>query len=137
MAFADLLPARLARRDRPAKHRAADEVARLRHMLAGAEILIKGLRLQLNEQDTVHEEVVQRIDDRYTETIRGLEQQIADLERRLDIRTFAEAAAARTQELDVRGLRERFETGPVRRLGASPLADTTQPQHVPAWARTD
>jgi hypothetical protein len=54
--------------------------------------------------------------------IADLESQVADLQRRLDIRGLAEAAAARTQELDVRSLRERFTAGQVVTLHHSPQA---------------
>jgi hypothetical protein len=98
----DLLPVRLGWRERPVrKHRAADEVDLLRHRLDGARLLIKGLQVQLNDKDREHEETVARIDERHGEVVRGLEDQIADLERRLQIRTFAEAAAAQTQPIPV------------------------------------
>lgn len=54
-----LLPVRfdLRRRPpRPRKHRAADEVARLRAFLAGANALIGGLHLQLAEEEARHAE---------------------------------------------------------------------------------
>ena len=105
MTFADLLPVRIGlldRASRPArKHRAPDEVDRLRFLLFGANLCIRGLRLQLDDQASEHAEVVARIDARNAETVRGLEQQIADLKHRLDIRTWAEAAAERTQEMAV------------------------------------
>ncbi len=54
-----LLPVRfdLRRRPpRPRKHRAADEVVRLRAFLAGANALIGGLQLQLAEEEERHAE---------------------------------------------------------------------------------
>ncbi|MDX2527987.1 hypothetical protein [Streptomyces europaeiscabiei] len=54
-----LLPVRfdLRRRPpRPRKHRAADEVVRLRAFLAGANALIGGLQLQLAEEEARHAE---------------------------------------------------------------------------------
>lgn len=68
MAFADLLPARLtrwekpARRGRAAQHREADRVALLEFKLAGANMLIASQRMQLAE-----------ISDSHTETVRDLE----------------------------------------------------------------
>ena len=62
--------------------------------------------------------------------IADLERQAAELRERLDVRTFAEAAAARTQEIDVRSLQERFATGPVVALHEAPLA-ATDPARVP------
>ena len=62
--------------------------------------------------------------------IADLERQVAELRQRLDVRTFAEAAAARTQEIDVRSLQERFATGPVVALHEAPLA-ATDPARVP------
>lgn len=50
-----LLPVRLELRRRPTrKHRAVDEVSRLRGFLAGAHQLINGLQLQLDEADARH-----------------------------------------------------------------------------------
>ena len=63
--------------------------------------------------------------------IKDLERQAADLRQRLDVSTFAEAAGARTQEIDVRSLQERFATGHVVALHEAPIA-STDPAHVPA-----
>ncbi|MFE4818545.1 hypothetical protein ACFRFU_19360 [Streptomyces sp. NPDC056704] len=102
MTLTGLLPVRLGWRERPVrKHRAPDEVGRLRGLLNGAHLLIAGLQVQLDDKDRKHAETIARIDERHGETVRGLEQQIADLERRLEIRTFADAAAAATQEIPV------------------------------------
>lgn len=57
--------------------------------------------------------------------IRDLEGQLADAERRLDVRTWAEAAAAKTQELPV------IEVVP---LAQAPFA-TTNPARVQSWAK--
>lgn len=62
--------------------------------------------------------------------LKDMERELADARRRLDIGVLAEAAASRTQEIDVRGLRERFATGPVVSLHQSPQA--ADPTHVPA-----
>jgi hypothetical protein len=92
---------RPVRKPRHPQHRAVDEVERQRILRAGADLLIKTLRIQLDDAEARHAEVIARIDERHGEIVRGLEDQIAELERRLDIRTFAEAAAARTQEIPV------------------------------------
>ncbi|MBB5130257.1 peptidoglycan hydrolase CwlO-like protein [Streptomyces albaduncus] len=48
----DRLPVRIGRLDRQArKHRAVDEVTRLRSLLDGANALIRGLQLQVAERD--------------------------------------------------------------------------------------
>jgi hypothetical protein len=66
----DRLP---TRRPRPAsKHRAIDKVERLEILLAGANLLIGGLRVQLDDQAREHANTVARIDARHAETVRGL-----------------------------------------------------------------
>lgn len=133
MSFADLLPARIGRLDRtlrPArKHRKPDEIERQKMLRAGADLLIKGLRLQLEDQAREHAEVIARIDARHAEIVEGLERQIAELERRLNIASQAESAAATTQEIPI----EEIQRHLVMPLHESPLAN---PAHVPAWART-
>ncbi|MFG3311816.1 hypothetical protein ACGF0C_07630 [Streptomyces albidoflavus] len=58
-------------------------------------------------------------------------ERIADLEHRLAVGVRAQHVIADTQPCPV--LDGRFEHGPVRRLGASPLADTVEmPQPTPA-----
>lgn len=114
-----LLPIRIShfKRGRPTgKRREDDAVDLLQCKLIGAQLLIKGLRLQLDDQDRTHAEAVRRIDERHGETVRGLENQIAELTRRLEIRTFAEAAAAKTQPIQV--------ITPVLPLHQSPMAAT-------------
>lgn len=134
MSFADLLPARIGRLDRtlrPArKHRAPDEIERQKMLRAGAELLIKGLRLQLEDQERQHAEVIARIDARHAEIVEGLERQVAELERRLQIGVLAESAAATTQEIPIEEIRRHC----VMPLHESPLAN---PAHVPAWAHRD
>lgn len=132
MSFADLLPARVSRPGRPArKHRKPDEIDRQKTLRAGADLLIKGLRLQLEEQQREHEAIIERIDARHVEVVRGLERQIADLERRLQIGVLAESAAAKTQEIPIV---QAPQSGVVP-LHESPLANPTNPAYVPAWAR--
>jgi hypothetical protein len=123
----DVLPIRIglfSRTAREPKHSAPAEVDRLRHKLAGAELLIGGYRLQLDMLEREHAQTIARIDERHAEIVRGLERELAEAHRRIDIAGQANAAADLTQEIDTRSLRKRFETGPVRRLGASPLAVT-------------
>lgn len=67
--------------------------------------------------------------------IRDLERQIREGKERLNVASLADAAGARTQEIDVRSLSERFATGPVRTLYRSPQA--ANPAHVPAWVMPD
>jgi hypothetical protein len=56
VSIADLLPVRLGIVDRPVrKHRAVDEVTRLRGFLAGAHQLIRGLQLQLADAEDRNE----------------------------------------------------------------------------------
>ncbi|MFD5027052.1 hypothetical protein [Streptomyces sp. NPDC058373] len=52
------------------------------------------------------------------------DRRIADLERRIEVGVRAAHVIADTQPCQV--LDDRFEHGPVRRLGASPLADTVE-----------
>jgi len=127
-----LLPIRIShfKRDKPTgKRREDDTVDLLQCKLIGAQLLIKGLRLQLDDQDHEHAETVQRIDERHGEVVRGLEDQIAELERRLRVGVLAEAAAAQTQEIPIL-------VAPVP-LHQAPFA-TTNPGHVrPSWAIRD
>jgi hypothetical protein len=127
-----LLPIRIShfKRDKPTgKRREDDTVDLLQCKLISTQLLIKGLRLQLDDQDHEHAETIARIDERHGETVRGLEDQIADLERRLDIRTLAEAAAAQTQPITV--------ITPVLPLYAAPFATTNPGRVPPSWAVAD
>jgi hypothetical protein len=111
VSFTDFLP-RLGLLEKPVrKHRAPDEIERLNVHLTGARLLIKGLQSQLSDAEANHAEVIARIDERHGEIVRGLEQQIADLERRLGIACQANAAADMTQEFDARGVRDHFAAG--------------------------
>ena len=112
-----LLPIRIGLFDKPTgKRRQDDAVDLLQCKLAGARMLIKGLRLQLDDQAHEHAETIARIEDRHGEIVRGLEGQIADLERRLDVRVLAESVVTRTQEIPV--------ITPVMPLHQSPQART-------------
>ncbi|MEW2147730.1 hypothetical protein AB0909_00590 [Streptomyces albidoflavus] len=57
------------------------------------------------------------------EAVKLRDRRIADLEHRIAVGVRAEHVIADTQPCPVLG---RFEQGPVRRLGASPLADTVE-----------
>ncbi|GHH87918.1 hypothetical protein [Streptomyces capitiformicae] len=130
-----LLPIRLGLLDRPPrKHRAVDEVERQKGMRAGADRLIQALRLQLEDQDLAHAEVIARIDARHAEVVDGMQRQIDDLRRRLDIACKAETAVTKTQELSVDEIRQHC-IKPVP-LHLSPMA-RRDPAHVPAWAHRD
>lgn len=135
MSLTSLLPIRISLRDKPTgKRREDDGVDLLQCKLAGAQLLIKGLRLQLDDKDREHEETVRRIDDRYTETIRGLEGIIAGLQHRLGIACKANAAADQTQEIDPEEVRRNC-IKPVP-LHQSPMA-RREPDHVPGWVKDE
>lgn len=136
MTLTDLLPVRIGLRDKPTgKRRQDDAVDLLQCKLIGARLLIKGLRLQLDDQAHEHAETIARIEARHGETVRGLEAQVARLERQLEIGVLAEAAAAQTQEMEIPAdLRERFAEGPVVALNQTPMARRS-PGHVPGWVK--
>lgn len=137
MTIADLLPVRLSvlRSTPRTRHRAIDEVDRQIALRVGADLLIKALRQQLDDQAQEHAETVQRIDERHAETVAGLEQRVADLEHRLDIACQANAAADETQEINPEVVKRLCIT-PVP-LHQAPFA-TTDPGRVrPSWARAD
>lgn len=135
MALADLMPIRigaLRRQPRAPKHRAIDEVERLQHQMGGARLLIKGLHLQLDDLHRKHAETIARIDELHGETVRGLEAQLAELERRLHVGVLAEHVVAKTQELSLDEIRKHC----VKPLHQAPFA-TVDPGRVPSWAVTD
>lgn len=111
-------------------------IARLRAERAEAIQVAQGLQAQLDDKDREHAETVARIDEQHGDTVRDLEARLADMERRLDVGVLAEAAAATTQETDVRSLRERFESGPVVRYGVPPWTAITNPGCAPSQADT-
>ncbi|MFI1485681.1 hypothetical protein [Streptomyces sp. NPDC020747] len=133
MTLTDLMPRRFSflwEREQPVrKHRAVDEVDRLKRHLHGAQLLINGLHLQLDDQDHEHEQIIARIDERYTATIRELEDRIAELENRLNVGVLAEAAAAQTQEIPIVPI-------PVA-LHQAPFATTNPGRGTPSWAVRD
>ena len=128
MSLTDMLPIRLGfldRTPRRPKHSAPAEVDRLRGLLDGAHQLIAGLQMRLADLEMEHAEVVARIDDRHGEIVRGLENQIADLERRLDVRVLAESVVTKTQELSLEEIRKHC----VIPLHEAPFA-TTDPGRI-------
>ncbi|MCX4232105.1 hypothetical protein [Streptomyces ortus] len=128
MTFTDLMPIRIARRERPVRrHRAPDECARLRFLLFGANLCIRGLRLQLDDQDRDHAATIARIDERHAEVVTGLESEVAELQRRLDIACRAETAVTRTQEISLDEIRRHC----VKPLHQAPFATA-----APGWAPT-
>jgi hypothetical protein len=68
--------------------------------------------------------------------IRDLKRQLGEAKRRLEVGVLAEAAAAQTQELDVRALQEKFADGPVVALNQTPMARRS-PGHVPGWVKDE
>ena len=142
MSIASLLPVRIglfdrtARKPRHPQHRAVDEVQRQKALRTGADLLIKGLRLQLDEQAAEHAEVIARIDARHGEIVRGLERQIEELERRLKTRVLAESVATKTQEIPIPpDLQQRFAAGRAVTLDHSPQA--VPPPALPTWTNGD
>lgn len=133
-AIGDLLPVRLAWREKPTgKHREDDAVDLLQCKLASAWLLIKGLCLQLDDKDREHEETVARLDERYGATIRQLETELADARSRLEVRNWADSVVTQTQEIPVEEVLRHCTPVP---LHQSPQA-RRDPTHVPAWAQRD
>lgn len=129
MSITALIPVRLGLFDRPArKHRAPDEIERLRFLLDGANLCIKGLQVQLDDQDRKHAAAIARIDEQHDAEVRQLQGELADAERRLDVRTLAEAAAAQTQEIPVIQ---------VMTLQEAPFATSNPGRVRPSWAVQD
>lgn len=135
MTLTDFLPVRIGWWDKPTgKRRQDDAVDLLQCKLTGARMLIKGLRLQLDDLAREHADVIARIDERHSEIVRGLEAQITRLQRQLEVGLLAEHVVTETQELDVRALQERFADGPVVTLNQTPMA-RRDPGHVPGWVK--
>jgi hypothetical protein len=131
--ISDLLPGRLTWWERPTgKHREDDTVDLLQCKLTGARLLIKGLRLQLDDKDREHEETVARLDERYGATIRQLKTELADARSRLEVRNWADSVVTTTQEIPVEEVQRHCTPVP---LHQSPMA--RHPAHVPAWAGRD
>ena len=113
-----LLPVRIGNLlERPARkprHRAVDEVDLLRTKRMWANTLIKTLAVQVADAEQERADAIERRDiaekapKQAEGVIRLRDQEIADLKRRLEVRTLAEAAAAKTQELDVHAIRDNY-----------------------------
>ena len=138
----------LNRPHRPArKHRAIDrlaqreqELAELRQRLDDADQLILRQAIRLGELEAANEQLAERLQqtedallnvgrdrDALERYVRELEGQVADRDRRLDVRTWAEAAVAKTQEMAV--------ITRVMPLHEAPFATTTR-RARPSWAKT-
>ncbi|MCT9092924.1 hypothetical protein N4G70_29230 [Streptomyces sp. ASQP_92] len=135
-------------------HRAVDEVARLRHELAGAGHLIESLRGQVddanaardraNEKASQYDEAVARA-DAVVEAMAEMQSELRELRAHL---ANCEAVTVPPMErdidpgdhptvpVDVKSLRERFASGPVVSLHHSPQA-AVDPAHVPGWVKPD
>lgn len=133
MTLADLMPARLGRitrKQRHPQHRAVDALDRQIALRAGADLLIRGLRLQLEDQELRHAEVIARIDQLHAEVVDGLERQIEELERRLNRDVLAESVVTKTQELSLDEIRRHC----VVPLHESPMATVDPGRVLPSWA---
>jgi hypothetical protein len=138
MTLAGLLPVRLGvlTRTPRTRHRAIDEVERQKALRVGADLRIKALGVQLDDQAREHADTVARIDARHAETVAGLERQVADLEHRLGIACQASAAADQTQEIDPEVVKRMTAQRVPVPLHQAPF-ETTDPGCVrPSWART-
>ncbi|MFM9589820.1 hypothetical protein ACKI1J_15145 [Streptomyces scabiei] len=129
-----LLPVRFGLRRQTVhttRHRAVDEVERQKGMRAGADLLIQALRLQLDDQDREHEQTVARIDARHAEVVDGMQRQIDELQRRLDIACKAETAVTQTQELSVAEILRHCTPVPLHEArDAGLLGPVTDPGHA-------
>lgn len=136
MSITSLLPVRIGLFDRATRkpkrprHRAVDEVDRQKAMRTGADLLIKGLYLQLRDQEAAHAAVIARIDERHGEIVRGLEQQIAELERRLNVGVLAESVVTRTQELSLAEIQRHCVMPLSQARDAGLLGPVTDPGHA-------
>lgn len=124
------------------RHRAADRARQLEHQLEGAGHLIEGLRAELAETADSWEAARQQAKEE-RDGREAAERRVTELEaaakRAAEANqwTYSVAAGQRdidpddrpTVPVDVRELRDRFETGPIRRIGVSPAA--TDPAHLP------
>lgn len=106
---------------------------------------LRGMQTATELADTQH--TLNRIDGQHAKALADKDRQITELQQRLGIAAKARAAADQTQPIDTdtgrmhiaATTRQRFEHGPVIRLGISPLADTVQlpitnPAHLPGVA---
>jgi phage host-nuclease inhibitor protein Gam len=84
----------------------------------GQQIDDAGRQLDAARED--HADTVARIEAQHAAVVAAMQQQIDDLTRRLQVGVLAEAAASKTQEIDVREAQARFAEGPVVSLHHSP-----------------
>lgn len=80
------------------------------------------LERQLDTDRTAATATIERLDERYVETVTEMQREIDGLKRRIQVGVLAEAAAAQTQEIDASSIRARFASGPVVSLHHSPHA---------------
>lgn len=128
------------RRDKRApRHKAADEVARLRHQLQGAGFLIAGLRQQVTDARAAEDRAnakATRLDEAEAYA-KAVEQELNELRAFKANATAISAPAGQRdidpddqpthpQGIDVSELRDRFTSGPVVSLHHSPQADPGQ-----------
>lgn len=137
-----LLPVRLdlrRRTPRPRKHRAVDEVTRLRSFLAGAHQLINGLQLQLEAADARHAATVAE----QAEAELLVVQQQADIEDLIAERDHwrADALALRARfgaQLAAEANANRVDVPPMIRPIDGPEDQATGPIDVrPLWKARD
>lgn len=101
---------------------------RLRTRAAEAEIVAACTLVDLDDVTVARNELaaaLARIDDRHAEVVEGMQREIDDLWRRLEIGAQAEAAATETQAYPV--ITQRFEHGSPIRLGVALNDATRQP----------
>lgn len=118
-----LIPIRvgLFDRSRPVgRHRALDEIDRQQALRAGADLLIKALRQQLEDQEIAHAETIARIDERHAEVVEQLQWELAEARQRIAIASHAETVVTKTQEMSVDEIRKHC----VMPLHQAPFATT-------------
>jgi uncharacterized coiled-coil DUF342 family protein len=132
--------------------RAVDEVARLRHELAGAGHLIESLRGQVDDSNEARDRANEKA-GKYDEAAAradAAEQAMAEMQSELrELRAHIANCQSvtvppmerdidpgdhPTVPVDVKSVQERFASGPVLSLHHSPQAS---PAHVPFWVQPD
>ncbi|MFE0470570.1 hypothetical protein ACFW2V_02990 [Streptomyces sp. NPDC058947] len=136
MSITDLLPARISRPARPArKHRAVDEVTRLRALLDGANALIRGLQLQVADRDAALHET-RTMQAEAEELVVKQQADIDDLTAERD-QWMAEALALKARfsaQLAVEANTHRIDVPPMVRPIDGPEDEATAPIDVqPLW----
>ncbi|WP_369167851.1 hypothetical protein AB5J49_08215 [Streptomyces sp. R28] len=136
----DLLPVRLGifdRSPRPArKHRAPDEIDRLRHKLAGAELLMAGYRIQLDDKDRALDDTAAK----QAEAEELVVKQQADIDDLTDERDMWRDEALRLRakfgpQLAAEANAHRITVPPMQRIGAD--QDTDAIDVTTLWAARD